>query len=212
MFFDKTMWLKSLVLFVAGLFLMASTLFHTSFAKKRFVLEEGSRLYLEGSSNVNKFTCDCEDRFGAQTMETERKHGYVKFRNVDLLLKTKKFDCKNRKIDTDLQKALSADKYPNIKVSLVETKQNEKCLNGDCVGWFDVQAKANITITHVTKEVTIPAKAKKLGSNRLQLIGQKDLYMSSFGVEPPEAMFGMIKVNDLITFHFDLIISVDEVL
>jgi len=211
MFLDKTKWLRSFMLFVTGFFLMAATPFHASFAKKRFYMEEGSRLYLKGSSNVNTFTCDCEDRFGAQTIETERKHGYVKFRNVELLLKTKKFDCKNRKIDTDLQKALRADQYPNIKVALLETKQNEKCLNGDCVGWFDVQAKANITITKTTKEVTIPAKAKKLGPNKLQLIGQKDLYMSSFGVDPPEAMFGMIKVNDLITFHFDLIITVDEV-
>ena len=205
------MWLRSFVLFVAGFFLMAASSFHSGFAKKRFYLEEGSRLYLKGSSNVNTFTCDCEDRYGAQTIETERQHGYVKFRNVELRLKTKKFDCKNRKIDADLQKALKADKYPNIKVSLLETKQNEKCLNGDCAGWFDVQAKANITITQTTKEVTIPAKAKKLGSNRLQLMGQKDLYMSTFGVDPPEAMFGMIKVDDLITFHFDLVITVDEV-
>ncbi len=211
MFFEKAMGVRMMLLFLTGLFLTAAMPHHTSFAKKRFYLEEGSRLYLKGSSNVNEFTCDCVDQFGSQTLDSERKSGYVRFRNVDLHLKTKKLDCKNRKIDTDLQKALKSDQYPNIKVSLVETKQNEKCLDGECVGWFDVQAKVNITITNVTKEVVIPAKAKKLGHNRLQLKGNKDLYMSTFGVEPPEAMFGMIKVNDLIAFHFDLIITVEEV-
>jgi len=49
-----------------------------------------------------------------------------------------------------------------------------------------------------------------LGPNRFQLRGEKWLKMSSFGIIPPEAMFGMIKVNDDITFHFDLVVVVDE--
>jgi hypothetical protein len=212
MFFPNAWWIRSLLLLLVAGFFTAAMPLPTFVIKKRFFFDEGSRLYLNGSSNVNKFTCDCTDRHDGQWVDAERKPGgQLKFKNLALLLKTKSFDCHNRKIDADLQKALRADQYPNIKITLLETKQNEKCLDGNCTGWFDVQAKTAITITHTTKEMTIPAKARKLGHNRFQLVGQKELYMSSFGVDPPEAMFGMIKVDDKITFHFDLMISVDEV-
>lgn len=196
--------------FLFGLFFLISSS-HLATDRKRYQIQEGSKLYLKGSSNVNEFTCNCGDQYEGQVMEVERKGGNARFHNVELRLKTKNFDCKNRKIDQDMQKALQADRFPHIKIALVETWQNPKCLEGECKDWFDVQAKVNITITNVTKLQSIPAKARILGPNRFQLRGENALQMSAFGISPPEAMFGMIKVNDWITFHFDLIVHVDEV-
>jgi hypothetical protein len=178
--------------------------------RKRIRIEDQSRLYLQGTSNVNSFTCDCEDRFEPLLIEAELNNGYSRFRNAGLSLGVKKLNCKNRKIDTDLQKALLADQYPDIRVSLVDTWQNTKCTDGSCYNWFDVQANVMITIAGVSSKEFIRAKARMLGPNRFQLRGEKWLKMSSFGIIPPEAMFGMIKVNDDITFHFDLVVVVDE--
>ena len=190
---------------------MGSTSLYSTFEKKRYSIEPGSRFYLNGTSNVNAFTCDCDDEYPGQILEVERNGGYSRFRHVELALKTKNFDCHNRKIEVDMQKALKADQFPYIKVALIDTWQNPKYLDGTCKDWFDVQANVNITITGVTKMQTIPAKAKILGPNRFELRGENALQMSAFGITPPEAMFGMIKVNDWITFHFDLIVVVDEV-
>jgi hypothetical protein len=110
-----------------------------------------------------------------------------------------------------MQKALKADQYPFIKISLVDTWQDPKYLDGTCKEWFDVQANVNVTITHVTRLQSIPAKARIIGPNRFQLRGESALQMTAFGISPPEAMMGMIKVNDWISFHFDLTIVVDEV-
>ena len=211
MFYDKTRWTCNFLLLVAGIFLTASTLDHTLAVKKRYHIQEGSKLFLKGTSNVNKFTCDCQDQHTQQVLEVERNGGYARFRNVALHLKSKNFDCHNRKIDNDIQKALQADQYPHIKITLVDTWQSAKCLEGGCKDWFDVQAKVHVTITKVTKEQSIAAQARMLGPNRFELRGEQALQMSAFGIDPPEAMFGMIKVNDWITFHFDLIVAVDEV-
>jgi len=195
-------------LFLLGVVcLMGNT---TAGDKKRYYLESGSRLYLKGTSNVNAFTCDCEDQYTGQVLEVERNGGYARFRNVELNLKSKNFDCHNRKIDCDMQKALKASEYPHIKIALIDTWQNPKCLDGQCKDWFEVQANVNITITNVTRKISIPAKARILGPNRFQLRGENALQMSAFGITPPEAMFGMIKVNDWISFHFDLIVVVEE--
>lgn len=201
-----------LIVILLATFLLSSTYDHSAGMKKKYHIEDGSRLYLKGTSNVNSFTCDCEDRHDPKVLEAETNGGYARFRNADITLRSKNFNCHNRKIDADMQKALKADQYPNIKVVLVDTWQDAKCLNGQCKDWFNVQAKVNITIANVTHQESIAAKAKVIGTNRIQLQGEKALQMSAFGIAPPEAMFGMIKVNDWISFHFDLFVNVDEVL
>lgn len=108
-----------------------------------------------------------------------------------------------------MQKALKAGQFPYIKIALVDSWQNPKCMDGSCKDWFDVQANVNITITNVTKTFSVPAKAKIIGPDRFLLKGESALQMSSFGITPPEAMFGMIKVNDWISIHFDLNVWVD---
>ena len=170
-FCKNTLFGYALVL-LGTFFLMGSSTDHMTIDKRRYQIEDGSRLYLKGTSNVNSFTCDCEDQYAGQVLEVERKGGHARFRNVDLLLKSKNFDCHNRKIDNDMQKALKTSQFPYIKISLVDTWQDPKCLDGGCKDWFDVQANVNITITNVTKLQSIPAKAKVLGPNRFQLRGQ----------------------------------------
>ena len=207
MFFRKAPWIYSILWLTGIVFLMGNA---TATDKKRYYIESGSRLYLKGTSNVNEFTCDCEDQYARQVLELERNGGYARFHNVDLLLKSKNFDCHNRKIDNDMQKALQSSQYPYIKVSLVDTWQDVKCLQGGCKDWFNVQANVNITITNVTKKQSIPGQAKVLGPKQFQLRGEHALQMSTYGITPPEAMFGLIKVNDWITFHFDLIVTIDD--
>lgn len=201
-------WLYNMLLLALGLLLLDNTSIPNGGLKKRYRIEEGSQLYLKGSSNVNTFTCDCEDKYTDQLLDIERSGGYARFKNMDLLLKIKNFNCHNRKIDDDMQKALKADQYPYIRISLIDSWQNARCLEGGCKGWFDVQAKVNVSITNVVKEQTIAARVRLLGPDKFQLQGNSALQMSAFGVKPPEAMFGMIKVNDWINFHFDLIIWV----
>ncbi|MCC7245440.1 MAG: YceI family protein [Saprospiraceae bacterium] len=180
--------------------------------KKYFTIERESKLYLNGSTNVNHFTCHCEDRFNRQMFTVEKRSNQANFTNTGLQIRSDNFNCRNRKIEADMEKALKANQFPNIKISLLETKQDVRCLDPNFRDWFDVQAKVSITITNATKTETIQARARCEGNNRFRLIGKTDLRMSNFGVAPPEAMFGMIKVNDDITFNFDLVVLVEDLL
>lgn len=178
--------------------------------KKKYRIEESSKLYLKGTSNVNSFTCQCEDEFNEQVMEAESSGAYARFHNTQVQLKVRNFDCHNRKIDADMQKALQADKYPFIGVALVDSWQSNNCQDKSCYNWFDVRANVNLTIARVTTKEYISGQARMVGSNRFEFRGEKPIQMSAYGIAPPEAMFGMIKVNDWITFHFDLIVTIDE--
>lgn len=203
--------LVQLLLLVSGIIFLNGSSEYAPIQKKRYHIEDNSKIYLKGTSNVNAFTCDCEERYNEQILEVESNGGYARFKNAQIQVRSKTFNCHNRKIDADMQKALQADKYPYIKVALADTWQNAKCLKGECKDWFDVQANVNITITKTTKFETVAAKAKIIGPNQVLLKGEKALQLSAYGITPPEAMFGMIKVNDWITFYFDLVVRIDDV-
>lgn len=180
--------------------------------KKRFLIEDNSRLFLKGTSNVNKFTCDCEDSYPAQTFEVESTGPQAKFQNTGLTLATRKFNCHNAKMDHDMQKALKADKYPTIRVDLLETKQDMNQLKSGARNGFEVQAKAKLTICGVTRSQQVIAKAQVLSDGYFRLTGYQSILMTDFGIEPPTALFGMIQVDNKIDFHFDLYVRVSEVM
>lgn len=177
--------------------------------KVRYSIVKPSELYLQGTTNVNTFKCDCEDRFSTQETEVDNKGTVVKFRNTRLSMTTRKFNCKNAKMDRDLHKALKADKFPRMTIDLLETRQNPDHLKGS--DWFDLDARVLITITGVSKQKQIQAQARKTAPNQYALKGSETVLMTEFGIEPPEAMFGLIKVHDPITFHFNLTIQLENI-
>ncbi len=179
--------------------------------KKRYSIVKPSKLFLKGTTNVNKFTCDCEDQFVFQELEVETGDVASRFQNARLGMTTRKFNCRNGKMDRDLQKALLAEQHPKIIIDLLEAQHKQGDLKNSESGWFDVEARVNLTITGVTKEKRIKAQARRISDNQFALKGSEAIQMTEFGIDPPTAMFGLIKVNDLITFHFDLTIQVDPI-
>ena len=179
-------------------------------SKKRYFIEENSQLYLKGTTNVNNFTCDCQDRFSPQTVEVENNDTYARFQGSNMSLAIRKFDCHNARIDRDMQQALKANEHPYIKMDLLETWQDSKTLQNQVGAWCAVKAKIRITIAGVSKVQYVEGKACKTGADRMRLSGQKTLQMTEFGITPPEAMFGMIKVNDVIDFYFDLYLRIEN--
>lgn len=204
---------RLLALVSCGLFMCGATSDFSSsngaLFKKRYVIERGSKLYLCGTTNVNCFTCQCEDEFASRYVEVDPKGWQAFFKDATLDISVTELNCRNRRIESDLQKALKAEEYPQIKITLLETTQNPDCLDGKCKDWFDIYAKINLTITSVTKVQNIHARAKLLAPNRMELVGQQQIRMTDFGITPPEAMLGMIKVNENIDLHFDLIVSAE---
>jgi hypothetical protein len=168
-------------------------------------IEEGSRLFLEGTSNINSFECLCKDQFGARTAKASVDEGgrRVTFTNTSLALKTQTLDCDNSKINRDLCAALRADEYPNITITLHEAIV-EGGLNED--GWADITATATLTITDQSRKLPLSVKGKRLSGNRFRFVSVKELMMTDFGIEPPTALFGLIKVRDKIKINFDLIV------
>ncbi|MCX6139509.1 MAG: YceI family protein [Candidatus Kapabacteria bacterium] len=170
-----------------------------------FQIEKSSKLYIEGTSNVNSFECNCKDEFDPQvariTLSDDERS--VWFTATTLRLRTTLLDCDNSKMNRDLCEALKSEDYPYIRIDFHDAVITEGSFE-DADG-AKISCNASITITNVTRKVVLKVKGKKLESGRFRFFSTKELLMTDFGVEPPTAMLGLIRVRNSIRINFDII-------
>ena len=178
-------------------------------------VDKSSRLYLEGSSNVNTFKCTCTEEFPDYSIHfdagTDSRNFYLK--QAVIQIPVKKMDCQNRAINKDLYKALRADEFPFITVDIRQAYQLEECfLSESCDQWTSLNVDASISIANECRAVDLEVQGKKTGEGRYHFLAAHSLSMCDFNIDPPVALMGLVKVDPLITIHFDLIVEAAPVL
>lgn len=168
--------------------------------KVQSLILEGSKLRINGTSNVNDFECIYEDpiRTDTLTYSVEFEETSVKLEGDDLTLKIESFDCGKRGINRDFRKTLKSDVYPNIDIELLSV-----------VSQSNIPALANVatTLGGITKEYTVELKDYTFENGIATVSGTNTINMSDFNISPPTALFGLIKVKNQIEINFNLIIE-----
>lgn len=95
-------------------------------------------------------------------------------------------------------KALKASRYPNIVFTLSQPVPSIPPGHGENF----ILAEGQLSIAGVTRPVSVRLRVNQIGSNELQFEGSQQLNMSDFDVDPPTAMFGMLKVSNQLTIAF----------
>ncbi|MCB9293676.1 MAG: YceI family protein [Lewinellaceae bacterium] len=175
---------------------------------------QDSRLFLEGTTNVNTFVCRCAcvQSFPRLQFEMDVKedgHRAV-FDDARLNIRTTDLDCGNRNMNKDLHETLKAGQYPSISIAIREAGLKSGTLLADSHGWTSITAKASITVAGVERSAWLQVKAQQTGPETYRFLSQYTIKMTDFNIEPPTAMLGLIKVNDQIEINFDLTVAVEE--
>lgn len=177
-----------------------------------FVPVEESRLWIEGSSNVNEFECEAEEYEGEASLPNETENESASnpmaqateqlFLKLDIRVDS--IECGKRKMNSDLQKALKAEQYPQISFLFQEAKiLDEPNFSQEEV--FQLQVKGLLTVAGVTKEITFMTEAYYINSGRVRARGGTKINMTDYGVAPPTALMGLIRANEELTVNFDLV-------
>lgn len=168
-----------------------------------------SKLYLEGRSNVNEFTCECEQDFGTlkATYEVDQDNGVLYFPQTTLKINSKALDCGHRIMNKDLQKTLQADEHPYIEVELnrVLLNVNRRELNQY---WTHFIAETCLTMVNKRCNIKMPVQARRVGPTTYQFKSFHEIKLTDFDIEPPTALLGAIKVADTFVIYFDLYVEV----
>ncbi|MBK8090262.1 MAG: YceI family protein [Chitinophagaceae bacterium] len=193
------------LLFILSLFFLHAD--NASPIKLSYQIDEKSQLYLLGSTNVNNFKCACTDKFPAAVLEAEvnEQSRNIQFKNTSIRIKTTLLNCKNNVMNRDMHKALKAEKYPYILVELINAQplHDEKQLQNSKVYKYNVNAV--ITIAGISKQHLMTVQMVKLSNHLYRLNAAKDLLMSDYEIKP-RTPFNIIKIDDLVTIHFDMVV------
>ena len=205
---------RLLLISVSTFLLFASAFSPLPFDEHQYQIETNSQLVITGASNVNEFTCDCscERDFTRSTLEISRhpESNRIDFANARLKLTTTNLDCGHKVMNKDLYETLRAKEYPQISITLLqaripaEPQQRLVSFNQ----WMNIDAFTRITIAGQDKRVHIPVKGRRIEGDRFHFTGEISLNMTDFGLTPPTAMLGLIKVNDKITINLDLVVRI----
>ncbi len=161
------------------------------------IIAPNSKLVINGKTNVNSFKCEYDilklsDRIPVSFKRVENK---IVFKETTLVLETGCFDCGGMGINSDFQKLLKAEEFPEVFIRLKEISLNPNHKN-------EVEAFLKLDISGVSRPYSIPVKLS--GDDLLQVEGVLSLNIRDFNLEPPKKALGLIVVKDTIDINFQL--------
>lgn len=167
------------------------------FSQSYKVSNVSSDLKVYGTSSLHDWHVDAEDVKGSLQIEVSEEALSIKKLNVEIISESLKSGKKS--MDKNTYKALETDKYSSIKFNYLSTKSITKVSDNT----YSVEAYGNLTITGNTQKILLKFKLKT-EDNKVSIVGEKSIKMTSYGVEPPTALLGTIKTGDDLTIKFNI--------
>ncbi len=163
------------------------------------VLNE-SKLRINGTSNVTDFECKYANSFELDTLshQLEISKDSILVSGDNLPLTIDSFDCGKRAINRDFKSTLKSKEYPNIDISLLEVFSEN-----------DIPTSASIAISlgGTTQKYLVSLTEEVMDDKVVSISGTQKLKLSDFNLEPPRALFGLIKVRDELVVTFELLVK-----
>jgi polyisoprenoid-binding protein YceI len=184
--------MKSLKSILAiALILTASHLF----GQTNYVLNKDYKLTINGGSNLHDWTENVE-KAAANASVTWNSNGTFTLNGLTVVVYVQSIKSSEGGVmNGKTYKALKSDSYPTITFTLTAPLQVSQ-------GGTTVVATGNLNIAGVTRGVTIHAKVNSTANNNITIEGAVPLRMSEFGIDPPNALFGALKVSNNVTIQF----------
>jgi polyisoprenoid-binding protein YceI len=169
----------------------------------RLTLQAGSRIWIEGDSNLHRWHCEVGsfdaqldlDRAGPATPPTRLLTAAVS-------LPVSGIECGNGKMNDNLRKAIDARANPQIRFDLTSAQLVDPGVPGP--GGVEALVTGRLAVAGATRELTMHVSGTDTGHGSLRMQGSARILMSDWGIEPPTAMLGLLKTADEVTIFIDL--------
>lgn len=201
---------------LAGVLLGALLLLHPGLAdaQARYVPTAESRVWIEGTSTADDFTCSTQQiegraRLSVTVSDSRRSSASTVARPVryntpavSATVPVRTLDCGKRRQNRDLYEAMKAEKYPTIHYKLFDAEVVSAPDSAN--GHYTLRVTGQLIIAGVRRTVRITVKGQLRDDGRIHARGSLPMKMTDFEIDPPTALLGLIRVRDEIEVHFDL--------
>lgn len=166
----------------------------------QLVLEPGSRLWIEGDSNVRRWSCEAKQLATAAEARTGERGVPPAVESLSVGVAVNQLRCDDAHMDEKLRDALKEAQHPRIEYVLTAIES----LAGAPAGEYRLKTTGRLTVAGSSRTVTMLVRAGAKSDGTLFARGNLALEMTSYGIEPPTAFFGFLVCKDRITIHFEL--------
>lgn len=111
-------------------------------------------------------------------------------------------------MERDMRNALRAEAHPHVTYTLEGVQDVDWAVDesdGSLV--FELSTQGHLLLAGVEKLIEMPVRIEPMEENRFRVIGQREFDMKEFDIEPPTALFGLIRADQTVEVVFDLVIT-----
>jgi polyisoprenoid-binding protein YceI len=159
-------------------------------------LDTQSKVWVEGTSTVRAYKCTAKSIDATLETGPEGTDAAVAtlVKNAVIKVATAVLECGNGTMNEHMRKALKMTEQPFIAFAL-----DSYALEPSGT------LKGKLQIAGQEKEVQFPATITE-ENGAIRVTGSKQINMKEWGVKPPSLMLGTMKVNEMVTINFDVIV------
>jgi len=197
--YKNTLWIVA-VFFSASSFVLPRQS-GSSFAVRRWVISKNSSLSVNGSTNINKFSCvipNC-DQIDTLTLSKNKTNTEVILLGT-IWLSISSFDCHNTSMTKQLRKTLNEKQFPLLRIKFLSLNKIPDLTNKP----ESITGFVEIEIAGVRKRFEVNYQLTQDDQKNIHLLGARDINFSDFNLVPPRKLGGMIKTKDQLGVDFQL--------
>ena len=168
---------------------------------------ENSEVNIWGTSNVTDYQCilhDLSNNSDLQIQSTSEDLN-INLQNAILTLNCDGFNCNSSPMTRDFLKAIKATTHPYIFIEFLSFQLHDE-IKGNPIQ-ENTSAKIAVTLAGFRRVYALKLDSLKFAQSSVTVEGQKEIKMSDFNIEPPTAMFGLVKASDMVTIDFTIVFN-----
>jgi len=177
---------------------------HVTAVRSKWVVQPQSSLSINGRTNISRFSCGIAQYGEPDTITILSEGCRGKVAGVPLCgvlrINIGDFDCRNRVMTGEFKRTLQYRQYPQLKITFLSLEKmpalttQSQATTGQVV----------IELAGVSKQVQMDYASSREDDGTIQLTGSRRLCFSDFGLQPPQKMGGLIRVEQTLDVQFVL--------
>lgn len=162
---------------------------------------KSAEISVSGTSNLHDWTMKGKSLPASAefSMKSAATSQLLSLNQLSFTLPVKNLKSSEGLLNSRAYKALQADKFSTIVFKMISSEVTSLGSNQ-----YQIKALGNLTISGVTKEISLVAVSRVNADGTMTITGNKKMKMTDFGIKPPSFMLGALKTSNDISIDFTL--------
>lgn len=170
------------------------------FGQTNYLLNNGYSVTIIGGSNLHDWDETAGNVSGIANISWN-PNGSFNINAIKMIIDVRSIkSSEGSTMNNKTYSALKVNNHPSILFAIISPLQSIPASTGG----ENITVSGNLTIAGVTHQITIHAKVVATPGGNVDIDGSQPIRMSDYNIDPPTALFGMLKVSDEVTIHFKM--------